>query len=321
MASTTITESLYVILGVNEDASTQEIKQAYKKAALRTHPDRALPEKKQEAETNFKRVAEAYEILSKPESRHRYDMFGTPGSPPPPRSSGRARPYNTTNDNPSNTYFGTSPDSKPFTFQWESSHDSARRAQAQRGAGFRTAWGGSAWGADPFELFNQMFEQELRNSRPSREFFNNHNHPFQQDPFFSTHRPMMPDLFAGFGPPGPSMHDEMDTGFPATRTRPFGGFGMSNVSSMMGSMSSGTHSSGGGGGHFVSESRETRTVNGRTETIIRKTDGQGNETVERITPEGRRSTLNGVDLPMLSQGNSTNAGMLPQQGFPNWRGF
>jgi DnaJ-class molecular chaperone len=52
------TESLYVILGVDEDASQQEIKQAYKKAALRTHPDRALPERKLEAEANFKKVAE-----------------------------------------------------------------------------------------------------------------------------------------------------------------------------------------------------------------------------------------------------------------------
>lgn len=312
MASTTITESLYVILGVNEDASTQEIKQAYKKAALRTHPDRALPEKKQEAETNFKRVAEAYEILSKPESRHRYDMFGTPGSPPIPRSNGRAKPYNTTNDNPSHTFFGTSPDSKPFTFQWESSYDSARRAQAQRGAGFRRQWG-----ADPFELFNQMFEQELHNSRPSRGFFN--DHPFQQSSFFSTHRPMMPDPLAGFEA---SMHDELSTGFPAAQTGPFGGlgpFGGSNMGSMMNSsMSSSMRSSGGSGAHFVSESRETRTVNGRTETIIRKTDGQGNETVEKITPEGKKVMLNGVEQPMLPQGSSMNAGMLPQQGMPGW---
>ncbi|MCO5613901.1 hypothetical protein L7F22_068180 [Adiantum nelumboides] len=312
MASTTITESLYVILGVKEDASTQEIKQAYKKAALRTHPDRAIPEKKQEAETNFKRVAEAYEILSKPESRHRYDMFGTPGSPPPSRST-------STYTDPSNTFFGTSPDSKPFSFQWESSHDSARRAQAQRGNGFRRPFG-----MDPFELFNQMFEQELH-SRSARSFFNDHQSPYEQnyhDAFFSTHRPMMPDLFAGFGS---SMHDDFNTKVPMNRPAPgpmagFNSFGGSHLSSMMGSMSSGMGSSS-SGGHFVSESRQTRTVNGRTETVIRKTDGQGNETVERITPEGRKLMVNGVDQPMLPQGNSMNAGMLPQQNSHGWRHF
>lgn len=311
MTSTTVSESLYVILGVDEDASTQEIKQAYKKAALRTHPDRALPEKKIEAETNFKRVAEAYEILSKPESRHRYDMFGTPGSPPPPRSNGRSRPYTTNQDDPSHTFFGTSPDSKPFTFQWESSHDSARRAQAQRGNGFRRPFG-----MDPFELFNQMFEQELHNSRSTANGFFN-DHPSQRardyhDAFFSTHRPMMPDPFAGFGP------DLNETSGPFAGFSPFGGG--SHFSSMMGSMSSGIRTSN-SGGHFVSESRETRTINGRTETIIRKTDGQGNETVECITPEGRRVMGQSTEHPMLSQGNSMNAGMLPQQSMPGWPGF
>ncbi|KAH0449062.1 hypothetical protein IEQ34_022862 [Dendrobium chrysotoxum] len=187
MASTTISESLYVILGVNEDASTQEIKQAYKKAALRTHPDRALPERKVEAETNFKRVAEAYEILSKPESRHRYDMYGTPGSPPPPRSSGRPKQSNFTYQDPSHTFFGTSPDSNPFTFQWESSHDSARRAQAQRGNGFRRPWG-----MDPFDLFNQMFEQELHNSRSAHSMFDN-DARHHQNTFTSAQRPTMTD--------------------------------------------------------------------------------------------------------------------------------
>ena len=89
---------------------------------------------------------------------------------------------------------------------------------------------------------------------------------------------------------------------------------------MMGSMSSGMRSSS-NGGHFVSESRETRTINGRTETIIRKTDGQGNETVECITPEGRRVMGHSPEHPMLSQGNSMNAGMLPQPSMPGWPRF
>ena len=64
----------YDILGVSKSASQEEIKKAYRKTALQFHPDRNPGNK--EAEEKFKEAAEAYEILSSPEKRQRYDQYG-----------------------------------------------------------------------------------------------------------------------------------------------------------------------------------------------------------------------------------------------------
>ncbi len=67
----------YEVLGVSREASPDEIKRAYRKAAMKYHPDRAsdVPE----SETLFKEAAEAYEVLSEPERRGLYDRFGHAG--------------------------------------------------------------------------------------------------------------------------------------------------------------------------------------------------------------------------------------------------
>jgi len=67
----------YEILGVSRDASEQDIKTAYRKLALKYHPDRNQGNK--EAEEKFKEAAEAYETLSNKEKRARYDQFGHAG--------------------------------------------------------------------------------------------------------------------------------------------------------------------------------------------------------------------------------------------------
>lgn len=64
----------YEILGVSKDASASEIKKAYRRVALKYHPDRN-PDNK-EAEENFKEAAEAYEVLSDDNKRARYDQYG-----------------------------------------------------------------------------------------------------------------------------------------------------------------------------------------------------------------------------------------------------
>ncbi len=67
----------YEVLGVEKNASADEIKKAYRKKALKYHPDRNPDDK--EAEAKFKEAAEAYEVLSKPDKRSRYDQFGHAG--------------------------------------------------------------------------------------------------------------------------------------------------------------------------------------------------------------------------------------------------
>ncbi len=67
----------YEILGVSKNATAEEIKKAYRQKAIQFHPDKNPGNK--EAEEKFKEAAEAYEILSNPEKRQRYDQFGHAG--------------------------------------------------------------------------------------------------------------------------------------------------------------------------------------------------------------------------------------------------
>ena len=64
----------YDILGVTKGSSQDEIKKAYRKVALKYHPDRN-PDNK-EAEDKFKEAAEAYDVLGNEEKRRKYDQFG-----------------------------------------------------------------------------------------------------------------------------------------------------------------------------------------------------------------------------------------------------
>ncbi|HUU09829.1 MAG TPA: molecular chaperone DnaJ [Phycisphaerae bacterium] len=70
-------DDYYAILGVPRNAATDELKKAYRQCAIRYHPDRNPDD--EEAEAQFKRCAEAYEVLSDPDKRARYDRFGKDG--------------------------------------------------------------------------------------------------------------------------------------------------------------------------------------------------------------------------------------------------
>ena len=67
-------EDYYKILGISKDSSQSEIKKAYRKKAIQFHPDKNPDDKN--AEVEFKKAAEAYEVLSNQEKKSRYDQYG-----------------------------------------------------------------------------------------------------------------------------------------------------------------------------------------------------------------------------------------------------
>ncbi|XP_076914086.1 uncharacterized protein LOC143572960 isoform X2 [Bidens hawaiensis] len=85
----------YNILKVNRNASVEDLKKAYRRLAMIWHPDKNHTKNKSEAEAKFKQISEAYDVLSDPQKRQIYDLYGEEAlksgqvPPPPPSSSGR----------------------------------------------------------------------------------------------------------------------------------------------------------------------------------------------------------------------------------------
>src|SRR5229473_892870 len=74
-----MTLDYYAVLGVARTADEAEIKKAYRKLAMRYHPDKVGVEEKVQAEAKFKEITEAYEVLRDPEKRTVYDRYGAAG--------------------------------------------------------------------------------------------------------------------------------------------------------------------------------------------------------------------------------------------------
>ena len=68
-------KDFYEILGINKNATSDEIRKAYKKLAIKWHPDKN-PNNKEEAEAKFKEISEAYSVLSDPQKKNEYDNRG-----------------------------------------------------------------------------------------------------------------------------------------------------------------------------------------------------------------------------------------------------
>jgi len=73
--------TLYDILGVERDASEAQIRSAFRKLTFKHHPDRFSGEKRAQAETHFQEITEAFNVLSHPESRQKYDDELAQGQP------------------------------------------------------------------------------------------------------------------------------------------------------------------------------------------------------------------------------------------------
>ncbi|KAF5734719.1 dnaJ subfamily B member 1-like isoform X1 [Tripterygium wilfordii] len=100
----------YNILKVNRNAREDDLKKAYKRLAMIWHPDKNPSGKRSEAEAKFKQISEAYDVLSDPQKRQIYDLYGEEGLksgqvPPSPASSAsssnRGNYYNRQHPNPS----------------------------------------------------------------------------------------------------------------------------------------------------------------------------------------------------------------------------
>lgn len=116
----------YSILGVSKSATDQEIKSAYRKQALKYHPDR---NKTKEAEEKFKEVTKAYEVLSDSQKRQTYDQYGSAAFD---QNGGAA-------GGPFGGGFGGQ--NGPFTYSYSTGGNA----------------GGFDFGTDPFEIFEQFF--------------------------------------------------------------------------------------------------------------------------------------------------------------------
>ncbi|MBI4058182.1 DnaJ domain-containing protein [Candidatus Gottesmanbacteria bacterium] len=126
------TRDYYEVLGVSKNASSDELKKAYRKMALQWHPDR---NKTQEAEARFKEINEAYEVLSDPQKKSAYDQFGHAafqqggfGGTQGPVGGGGTRTYR----------------QGPFTYTYTTGGDWGD-------------FGGFGGFSDPFEIFEQFF--------------------------------------------------------------------------------------------------------------------------------------------------------------------
>lgn len=100
----------YAILDIPRDADENAIKKAYRKKAMKWHPDKN-PGNKEEAEKRFKEVAEAYDVLKDPEKRKIYDQFGEEGLK---RGAGGGRAYNFNQSDMFNQMFGAGGRAMPF---------------------------------------------------------------------------------------------------------------------------------------------------------------------------------------------------------------
>ncbi|ESQ50435.1 hypothetical protein EUTSA_v10002032mg [Eutrema salsugineum] len=142
----------YKVLQVDRSASDDDLKKAYRKLAMKWHPDKN-PNNKKDAEAKFKQISEAYEVLSDPQKKAVYDQYGEEGlkgNVPPPDAGGA-------------TYFSTGDGPTSFRFNPRSADDifaeffgfSSPFGGGAGGGGRGTRFSSSMFGDDIFASFGE----------------------------------------------------------------------------------------------------------------------------------------------------------------------
>lgn len=140
----------YEILGVKRGCSDREIKKAFRKLAIKYHPDK---NKDPDAEKKFTEIARAYEVLSNPEERKKYDQFGAEAF----ESGGSGGRYNFHFN--FNDFFKHFDDA--FAFHSGNRHSKQQYSwQGQRNQGFRFHFGGDGGFFNFDDLFDDMEPEE-----------------------------------------------------------------------------------------------------------------------------------------------------------------
>jgi curved DNA-binding protein CbpA len=166
----------YQILGVAEDASTADIKKAYRKLALANHPDKQKDEASREkACTIFPKLAAAYEILSDEEERQQYDLRKKYGGAPGTRytTTGTAPTNSTaTQSTPSTptrttTSFSRSPRKTTTTRVRRTTPQSPTSASSPESGTIRFTFDPSKTrSSDPYEIFREVFGKDFEKEFP-----------------------------------------------------------------------------------------------------------------------------------------------------------
>ncbi|KDQ18937.1 hypothetical protein BOTBODRAFT_102912 [Botryobasidium botryosum FD-172 SS1] len=263
---------LYEALGITKSATTDEIRKAYKRQALRTHPDRVQDKSlKKKAEEDFRRVNAAYEVLIDEENRKLYDKHGVwppPANDPSP-GHGSGAPHR----------------GAGHRSEFSGGFHHPRRMDPFDEASFGPFGGGRHRPvfvfSDPFALFESIFKDRS---------FREDDDDFFQPPFMqprSGRRP--PNHFDPFAPvpiPLPSF------------AFPFGRPPIPHTFSQDSDFDDRNEATAPSHPHqkWVSESTSTVVINGVVETVKKRVDAKGNQHVWHRDPCGRETyTVNGID--------------------------
>lgn len=243
----------YETLNLPRNATQAQIKSAYRKLALKYHPDKQQNEEdKRKCSETFTFISNAYEILGDPERRQEFDRFGTAGPTPSPGGTAghHEHPFGGGFFNGGHPFMND-----PFF----SGGFGGRREGNQQSGGFM----------DPFEVFRNAFGNDFG--------FENH---------FENHR-QNDNMHGGVDPYGGMMGNHMHMHMMNTMMNnmqpSFPNMNQAGGNSHFSSYSSSSSSFGGSGGTRESVSTSTRVINGKRQTITERTIVKPDGTVERTT--------------------------------------